>query len=439
MKRKLIDALGKYSMLNSGDKVVVALSGGADSVALMHFLNSQKEILGITLYACHLNHNIRGEEAQRDEQFVRDLCEKMGIELFVKSVDVVKIASERKESLELAGRNARYEFFKELSLKLSAKVATAHTASDNVETVLYNLTRGTAISGLTGIHPVREYIIRPLILCDREDVEDYCKNNHLQFVTDSTNLTDDYTRNNIRHNAVPVLKGVNPELTYAVSRMCDTMTDVKSYLDKISFKEINNCKTEFGYDAEKLLRLDKAVLSNVICTLCKNSGADISYRHVELIVEALKNSGCVDLGFSKRAVCKQGVFRIIDSSACGYEDIQEIPFLKSGVAKYISKEELKNINKKLLTNCVNCDIITHSTVFRTRKEGDTFTLCNRNVTKSLKKLFNELKIPAEKRSELKLVANGSNVLWIEGIGVSKQGKVYSNTEGAYLITGGNYD
>lgn len=440
MKHKLVTALDKYLMLDSYDKVIVALSGGADSVALLHSLNSVKELYNITLYACHLNHMIRGQEAERDEKFVRDLCSALNIELFVRKVDVVKLAKEQKQSLELVGRNVRYEFFKELSDKLSAKIATAHTASDNAETVLYNLTRGTAVTGLTGIIPVRDYIIRPLILCVREDIERYCDENNLQYVTDSTNLTDDYTRNNIRHNVVPVLKGINPDFMDAVSRMSDTMTDVKIYLDKISLGEIKNCKTDYGYDAKKLLSLDKAVLTHSLCMIAKNIGVVVSNRHVELIVDVLKNGGAVDLENGKRAVCKQGVFRIIDStSAKSLDKTDAVAFLRSGFAKYISKEELKNVNKKLLTNCINCDIITDSTVVRTRKEGDEFTLCNRNVTKSLKKLFNELKIPAEKRSQLKLVANGSTVLWIEGIGVSEYGKVNSNAEGAYLITGGNYD
>ena len=438
MNHKLKKALSKYSMLSSGDRVVVALSGGADSVALLCVLNSLKEEYNLTLYACHLNHNIRGDEAKRDENFVRDLCEKSGVELFVKSVDVPDVAKNSKQSLELCGRNERYKFFKELSEKLNAKVATAHTASDNLETVLYNITRGTAVSGLTGIHPVRDYIIRPLILCTREDIECYCRDNSLSFVTDSTNLTDDYTRNNIRHNVVPTLKSINPDVFEAVGRMSDTLTDVKSYLDKIALKEINNCKTEHGYDCKKLLELDKAVLTHTICMIAKNSDADISHRHIELIIKALSDSGSVDLTDSKRAVCKQGVLRIVDRNFNNSETA-EVALLKSDCVKYISKEELKNVNKKLLTDCINCDIITESTVFRTRQEGDVFTLPKRNVSKTLKKLFNEMKIPAEKRSSIRLVANGNTVLWIEGIGVSKQGKVNEKSTGAYLIMGENND
>lgn len=443
MRLKIERALSDFSMLEKGDKVIVALSGGADSVALLHALNSVKEIYNITLYACHLNHNIRGAEAKRDEDFSKSLCETLGIELFTKSVDVVKLAKAEKLSLELCGRNCRYEFFCELSQRLGAKVATAHTSSDNVETVIYNIARGTSINGLCGIKAKRDYLIRPLIYCSREDVERYCEENSLRFVTDSTNLTDDYTRNNIRHNVVPVLKDINSDLTGAVERMCETMSDIKEYLDKISLEEIKRAETDYGYDCNKLLSLDKAVLNNCVTLIARISGAELSHTLVELIIQSMRSGGCVDLSKSKRAVCKQGVLRIVDVDSSKYENAdssREIPFLDSGYAEFISEEELKNINKKLLTNCINCDIITQDTVLRTKKEGDTFTFYNRNVTKTLKKLLNEMKIPAEKRSTLKLVANGNTVLWLESVGVSKQGRVDEHSRGAYLVkTGGCYD
>lgn len=438
MKHKMLKAVSDFSLIESGDRVVVALSGGADSVALLNILNSEKELYNITLYACHLNHNIRGEEAKRDEDFVRALCEKLNIELFVKSVDVPVLSAEKKQSLELCGREVRYEFFEELSKKFSAKVATAHTASDNAETVLFNLTRGSSLNGLCGIKAKRDYIIRPLILATRDDIERYCEENSLSFVTDSTNLSDDYTRNNIRHNAVPALKSVNSELEAMVTRMCSSLSDIQDYLNKISLEEINKSKTDYGYDCKKLLQLDKAVLKNAVVLIAKESNAQVSFRLVELITDAMVNGGSVDLGESKRVVCKQGFLRIVDVHKDS-DDFSEIQFLTCGCVRFVSKKELKNINKNLLNNCINCDIITDSTVLRTRRDGDSFTLKNRDVTKSLKKLLNELKIPAEKRSSLKLVAQGSTVLWLEGVGTSKQGSVNEHCSGAYLITGGYYD
>ncbi len=433
MNHKVEKTIADYSMISDGDKVVVALSGGADSVALLHTLNSIKEKYNFKLFACHLNHNIRGDEAQRDEDFVRELCKNLDVELFVRSEDVVKIAREEKLSLELCGRNLRYRFFHELSEKLSAKIATAHTATDNIETVLFNLARGTSLTGMCGIRPKRDYIVRPLIDCSREDVERYCELNSLDFVTDSSNLTDDYTRNNIRHNALPTLFQVNENLCDSVARMCSDMREIKVWMDEISKNEIKNAQTQYGYSCKKLLALDIALLKNSLSLIAKKSSVDVTHRHIDLIIEKMKDGGCVDLLSNKRAVCKQGILRIVDIRD---DDVFETQlFCGSDLFKYNSNIEIKNINKNLLKDCISCDIITCDTIIRTKREGDVFSPLGRGVTKTLKKLFNELKIPAEKRSSLLVVANGSDVLWIEGIGVSEKAKVSGSEKGFYIYGG----
>lgn len=434
MRDKVFKAIADYSLVNRGDKVIVALSGGADSVALMCFLNSIKEEYNLTLYACHVNHMIRNEEADRDESFVRALCDELGVELFCEKFNVPEISQKEKTSLELTGRKVRYDYFEMLSKKLGAKVATAHTSSDNVETVLYNMARGTSLTGLCGIKAVRDYVIRPLIYCSRADIEQYCADNQLSFVTDSTNLTDDYTRNNIRHNVVPVLSQFNEDLCTTVNRMCNSLLDIKTFIDNYSIKEINASRTEYGYSCDKLLMLDKAILRNSIYLICKENGVDATQKHIELICSALSECGCVDLGFGKRAVCKQSTLRIVDTNEC--VQLPECKFKDYTNKEFISVSEIKNINKNFLNNCINCDIITDDTVIRTRREGDTFTFCNRGITKSLKKLMNEMKIPYEKRSSLLIVANGSTVLWIEGVGVSKQGMITNKCSGAFIIYGG---
>lgn len=437
MRDKVIKAIEDYSMFSRGDSVIVALSGGADSVALLYFINSIKEEYNLTIYACHVNHMIRGAEADADEQFVRNLCSQLGIELFVRKTDVITLAKEQKLSLELCGRNVRYEYLGELAEKLSAKVATAHTASDNAETVLYNITRGTSLTGLCGIRPKRDYIVRPLITVTREEIEGYCSEHSLSFVTDSTNLTDDYIRNNIRHNCVPTLLDVNADMFSAVTRMTCSMADIKDFLDNYSLEEIKSAKTFYGYSAEKLLSLHPAVLSNAVYLIAKDSGADISGIHINLIIEAMRTGGCVDLPLNFRCLCKQGIMRIVKTTSD--ECCFECKLKEYKNTEYFSKEELKNINKKLLSDLISCDIIHDGTLIRTRREGDTFTLLNRGVTKSVKKLFNEMKIPAEQRDKIHLVANGSTVLWIQGIGVSEQAKVNRECEGALRVMEDSYE
>ena len=403
---KVRGAVKAFNMLQNSDSVIVALSGGADSVSLLHALIGLKAEYNLTLFAAHINHNIRGGEALRDENFVRELCEKNDVELFVKSVDIPSLAREKGRSEELCGREVRYDFFEELREKLSAKVATAHTASDNAETVIFNLTRGAGVNGLSGILPIRDNIIRPLIYVTRDEVEEYCSKHKLEFVTDSTNLQDEYTRNKIRHLVIPVLKELNPDFENTVTRESDMLRSFNSYIELKVEEAIHEIKVKNGYDIRRLKELPKALRLSVIRKLCTLNNADVDYKLINLIDGSL-DGGAVNLTNELRAVSKQGSLRFVRDKEPDYFSELE---LKADLAfRYNNKEysvkELKLNNKSL--------------VFRTRRAGDTFTLPKRNVTKTLKKLFNELRIPEENRDSVMLVADGSEVLWIEGIGESK--------------------
>ena len=174
MENKLLKAINEYSLIEDGDKIIVALSGGADSTALLCSLMSIRESLSLTIYACHINHLLRGDESFRDENFVRELCEKLGVELFVLQCDINKLASERNLGSEECGRQVRYDFLNKNATRLGAKIATAHTSTDSMETILMNISRGSGIKGARGIPPKRDNIIRPLILASRADTEEYC-------------------------------------------------------------------------------------------------------------------------------------------------------------------------------------------------------------------------------------------------------------------------
>ena len=212
MLDKALSAVEKYNMLSPGAAVIAAVSGGADSMAMLLFLMKISERYSLSLTVAHVNHGLRGEEARRDEEYVRSFCEKNSLRFEVLHADVAALAKQSGETCEECGRRVRYEFFE--SIDKNAKIATAHTASDNAETMLFNLARGSSLKGLCGIPPVRGNIIRPLIFCTREDIEAFCRENSLDFVTDSTNLTLDYSRNKIRHIAVPALKEINSALQH---------------------------------------------------------------------------------------------------------------------------------------------------------------------------------------------------------------------------------
>lgn len=429
MRDKFLGFIAENHLIQTDDSVIVALSGGADSVALLHLLISIKELYNLKLYAAHFNHLIRGEEAQRDADFVKALCQDWGIMLFCEQADVPAAAEKTGESEELCGRRLRYAFFEKLSEAYGAKVATAHTLSDNTETVLMRLVRGAGVAGLKGIPVSRGNIIRPLLCFERSGIERYCEENHLSYVTDSTNLSPLYTRNKIRLEALPVLRELNPSLDASVERTARLMRDVDDYLNDISKKELKSCRTTFGCSCERLLSLDKAVLSYALKNILDEEDAPYEFCHIELITEALKTGGSVDLGRGYRAVCAQGILRILEEEE---EKADEFcaPFPGDYAALYNTEELLtqlqksdEKIHKLFFNDCIRCDIITENTVIRHRRAGDTFTDPSRGVTKTLKKLFNELKIPRERRDAIPVIADGSRVLWIKGIGVCKEAQV----------------
>ena len=419
-EKTVLTTIEKYNMLEKGATVIVALSGGADSVSLLNALISIKEKYSLNIRAAHVNHNLRGAEAERDENFVRKICAEKNVELFVKSVDINIIADEEKISTELAGRQERYRFFEELNTRFNAKTATAHTADDNAETVIFNLIRGAGLNGLCGIKPVREGIIRPLINLGREEVERYCEENNLEFVTDSTNLTDDYTRNKIRHKIIPVIRELNPGFIGTVKNETEVLSGINSYIELKSEEYIKNAEVENGCSCEKLREIPDALKPAVIYTLLRKNGIMPESKHISLIAGILE-TGAVDLNGSLRAVSKQGTLRFID------KEVQENKFSEKELKLDMSfcyngnKYSVKEINSE---GALKKSVLEKDAVFRTRRAGDSFTLPRRKVTKSLKKLFNELKIPEEKRDSVMLLASGSEVLWIEGVGASESALSY---------------
>ncbi len=414
MNNRVVCTMQKYDMISYGDRVVVALSGGADSVTLLSVLNSIKEQFGLTLYAAHINHCLRGEESDRDESFCKILCKNYNIELFTKKLDVKSLAKQKKISEELCGRNVRYEFLDELSHKLNAKVATAHTASDNAETVLFNLSRGSGINGVGGIAPVRGNVIRPLIELERNDIEQYCLQNSLDYVIDSTNLCDDYTRNKIRHFVVPELKKINPRLENSILHFSQDARELEKFVTAQAQSALDSSKCEFGYDCQKMLSFDSVVLKKAIVILCKNVGLEPERKHIQQIFYLLNKEGAVELSKKYSVIISQGILRIKNAEK---QNLGEISFHEQKNFFYNGKEYV-------IVN-YNSNIENKRIIFRNRKSGDTFAVPKRNVTKPLRKLMNELKIPSELRDRLVVLAEGNTILWCEKVGLSADGMLYN--------------
>lgn len=435
-------------MLGGSNNIVVAVSGGADSMCLLHFLYENKSELKINnLIAAHVNHNIRGDEAKRDELFVEAFCDKYSIPFELLDIDIPKLSEKYKTGTEETARRVRYDYFKTLSEKHNAVVATAHNANDNAETVLYNLARGSALKGLCGIPPKREYIIRPLIACTRAEIENYCIDNSLQYVTDSTNLSDDYTRNKIRHNVLPVLKQINPSLEQSITRSGEMLRNDESFLSSLAQIELGRARINDSYDLKKLQSLDISVLSRIVIILLERDYNIMpDYDTVMAICSAISASSRVRIKNGICADANSGVFRLYRIS----EKIVKSDILPMSVTdgvkadiegrtvelRVLTKKEFDSItkfNNLLFKNAVDYDIINAVTVMRNRKTGDMFTPKNRGWTKPLKKFLIDEKVVFEKRDKLLLIAQQSEVLWLEGFGVSQRARITDKTEKVLTI------
>ncbi len=436
MISKVLNTLTTHEMLKGGDKVIVALSGGADSVALLSVLFSLREELGIEIFAAHVNHNLRGEESLRDEAFVKKLCEDKGVELFLRSVDVNALCTESGESFETVGRRVRYEFFEELINEKDAFVATAHTLSDSLETALFNMTRGASFSGLSSIPYKRGRIIRPLLDVTRDEIERYIKENQLEYVDDSTNSDAEIcSRNKIRHKVIPVLKDINDAAEENFVRLRESLLGADSFIKCEAEKLIEKAKVSYGFDAKVLENSHPALKTYAVKLIIESAGAGFDSRHIALVCDMLTTQGSVDLIGGFTAVVKQGVLRIVPSSAVKITEVMyadKLTFALNGKVysvKELTEEEI--VHRNLSTKVISCDKINLGAVFRTRKEGDKFAPLKRGITKDLRKLQNELKIPAEKRSQLLLLQSDGEILWAEGIGVSEVGR-YKGSNGILI-------
>lgn len=230
---EIVKTINKYNLINPKDKVVLGVSGGPDSICLLHVLNTLKEKLDFELVVAHVNHMIR-EEADSETKYVEEMCKTMGVQCFVKRIDVIKLAKEDKIGTEEEGRKLRYDFFEDVLKQTGAnKIATAHNANDNAETVLMNIFRGTGVSGLKGIVAIRDNkFIRPLIECERADIEAYCEEHKLEPKIDKSNFENVYTRNKIRNIVIPELKEMfNPNIIKAINKLSDIAAQEEQFVE----------------------------------------------------------------------------------------------------------------------------------------------------------------------------------------------------------------
>lgn len=436
MLDKIRATIEKYNMLSYGDRIIIGVSGGADSVCLTDILNSLKEEYCLDITLVHINHNIRGEEAQRDEEYVLTLGEKYGNTVRVFSYEVEAMAKTEGRTVEEMGRKLRYEAFYKVAGS-EGKIAVAHNMNDNCETMLMRFFRGTGIKGLGGISALRDKIIRPLINISREEIEVYCKYRELEYCTDSTNAIEEYTRNKIRLNIIPMIqREFNENIIATMARTSELMADEDSFMDKISRDAYKECEIEERrISIERLLKLDKVIQRRVIRLGFISYSADlhdISYDHVESVLSLTsKESGkIIELPNGLRAIREYNTilfYKIGESCDFSYTiDLgKKYIFKELGLGMLLSDTKCDLYEKKVYTILLDYDKINTNLVLRSRQIGDKIVL--NGGTKSIKKLFIDEKIPLSKRNTIPLLAMDNDIVWIKDLKTSFNFKACENS------------
>ena len=403
MLNKLLSFLREQEMIQPGDTVVCAVSGGADSVALLFAFYLLKEKLGITLEAAHFNHHLRAEESDRDETFVRQLCDRYDITLHVGGAEIIS----GKKGLEAAARDARYAFLR----SIPGKIATAHTADDNAETVLMHLVRGTGLKGLGGITPIHGNVIRPMLKVTRQEVESFLEEWCLSHIEDSSNETDAFLRNRIRHHVMPILAQENPKIAENLSQMA-----LRLRLDEEFLCQQSNSTTL--PTVESLKNMPKSIRSRTLERFLKESGVkEPEDSHITLAESLLFSEKP-----SARASFPGGVTiaREYDRLVC----LSQIPELRETLLPCPGEVFLPGLRVTCepATEFISTpDAFSVSPVgeirLRPRQSGDTIRLSG--GSRSLKKLFIDRKISAAQRQQIPVVCDDAGILGVYTIGPNR--------------------
>ncbi|MDO4945578.1 MAG: tRNA lysidine(34) synthetase TilS [Ruminococcus sp.] len=432
---KVQNTIEKYQMAEKSRRLLIGLSGGADSAALLLCLYR----LGYNVTACHINHCLRGEESDRDEEFCRRLCEKLGISLEVRRVDVIGYCQANSLSTEEGARILRYKAFEEFDCD---RICTAHNLNDCLETTIFNLARGSGLKGIASIPPVRDNIIRPLIECSRQEIEDFLSEIGQDYVTDSTNLQDEYSRNKIRHNVLPVLADINPSLMKTFGATLDYLREDSNFLEKTADKAFEKVKDEKGYSCDKISNLDYPIRRRVIMHILSEQGITVSSEKIADIEFLAKSDGKINvkencfaisqggtLAFAekkkKSALTQSPVFAVPDCSVdwCGRKISFEIIEIEG---------RYENVNKKFANSCLDYDKIKGEIVLRQRLSGDKIQLVNRDFKSDVKKLLKQA-FDVDTRNGAVILCDDDGIVMLERFGAADRVKIDESTRRAFVF------
>jgi len=453
MIKKVENYIKDNKMMDVGDTIIVGVSGGPDSMCLLNILVELKDKYKLQIIVSHINHGLRGKDADDDEKYVEEYCECKGIIFRGIKVDANEIAKIRKVSSEMAGRDIRYEFFNKLKDEYNGdKIALAHNANDVAETILMRIARGTGIDGLEGIKAVREGIyIRPILCLKREEIEDYCDTYDLKPRIDKTNSENIYSRNKIRLDVLPYLKeNFNEDIISTLLRLAKNVARDNDYFGREVQKLLNvHCEVQEGNVVlkEKLFESHEALLTRCIrgaIAILKGDTNNLEQVHIyDIIKLTKKESGKkINIPGGLVAIKSFGDIIILKNETKVTEkmnvklEISENNILPNGDIVEIllkNRRELKSFSKSECTKYFDYDKIKGNIYVRYKNDGDTIVPLGMKGRKKLKKIFSENKIPPHMRNKLPIITFDNEIAWIIGYTLGEKYKIDNETENVLII------
>ncbi|OPJ54817.1 tRNA lysidine(34) synthetase TilS [Alkalithermobacter paradoxus] len=456
---KVKQTITKHKLIDYNDTIVLGISGGPDSVCLLHVLNELKEEYSLKIYAAHLNHKIRGIEAQKDAIYCADLCDDMKIPCFIRAIDVPKYCQENGLSIEEGARILRYNMFFEIKEKVNAtKIAVAHNLDDQAETVVMRIMRGTGLDGLKGIEYKRDNtIIRPLLDIKREEIEKYCYDNNLNPRIDYTNLEDIYTRNKIRLKLIPYMEeNFNPNLKESVCRMANLLRDDSDFIDNEANKAFDNlCEKEsertIKINTQTFSHIHNAIKNRIIRKCISFVIGDlkgIEQKHIEDVMALIhtekndlkinlpkglilykKNSSII---FTDEEIKSESINYTYKIPKSGYIKIKELNTLVE--TKILNKEDINLCSDDKYTKYFDLDKISGELEIRNRRNGDKIKALGLGGTKKLKDIFIDFKVSKEERDKVPILCDQKGIMWVVGYRMSEDYKIDTNTKKVLRIS-----
>lgn len=413
MNNKVLKTVKKYNMLSKGDRVLIGVSGGADSIALLEFFVSVKEKYDLDICVAHIEHGIRGDDSVNDAEFVENYCKKLGVNFYLKTIDAPNLAKKAKMGVEEYSRMARYDFFNTIECD---KIATAHNLTDNIETLLFRLARGTGLKGACSIPAVRGKIIRPFIEVSSGEIRKWCNDNNIPYRVDCTNSDSAYSRNLIRLEILPLFEKLNANYQDNIENFISDVNEDYAFIDDYVKSIYPVIVKNNEIDLPKLNELDLSIKKRILIMFFDENGYSLNRIHLQSVIDITLKSG--------KSQIKENVFAISAKGKIRLAKFNDLNKKDEFVTKILNIDEFKDKN---IDFYCDCDKIVGNIIIRAKQAGDRIKPAGRNVSKTLKKLFNESAYPIEKRDKKIVVCDDFGIVGVIGLCADERVKVDCNT------------